>query len=329
MKSFRYPIALLTLALLAVATNSVAQSPDKEPEKDRWYNVELIIFNRPSASAATAEAWEPLPELKYPLKYRFLQYPVPQEAIQDPLSVSEQIATTVEEIEPSTDQALDPNQFSLVQAELLPTPFIPLAADKWEFAQRAQRMQQSGRYEILFHESWNQPVVSDERALPIILDQSGFLEEWPKLQGSITLYLARYLHLETNFWVNTKGSYIPGDWQMPPAPLGPSPVADTEPDEALDDEPPIESGAESITSAELVESEQSFSFEPLIPLETGPTYPWRHAVLLQQKRKMRSKEVHYIDHPMMGVIILITPITEEELEAMAIEEFGLDPNQPL
>ncbi len=329
MKFFRHPIALPALVLLAVATNSVAQPPEKEPEKDRWYNVELIIFSRPSASAATAEAWESLPELKYPLKYRFLQYPGQQETIEDSLTASEQIATTVEEIEPSTDQALDPNQFSLVQPELLPTPFVRLPGDKWEFAQRARRMQQSGRYEILFHESWNQPVVSDERTLPIILDQSGYLEEWPKLQGSITLYLARYLHLETNFWVNTTGSYIPGDWQMPPAPLGPAPATDAESDEASDDEPPIESGVESIESVAVVKSEQPFSFEPQAPLEMGPTYPWRHAVLLQQKRKMRSKEVHYIDHPMMGVIVLITPITQEQLEAMAIEEFGLDPNQPL
>jgi hypothetical protein len=29
---------------------------------------------------------------------------------------------------------------------------------------------------------------------------------------------------------------------------------------------------------------------------------------LQSKRRMRSKEIHYIDHPMMGVLVLITPV---------------------
>ncbi len=37
-------------------------------------------------------------------------------------------------------------------------------------------------------------------------------------------------------------------------------------------------------------------------LKTGKSYR------LQDSRKMRSKEIHYIDHPMMGVLVLITPV---------------------
>ena len=35
---------------------------------------------------------------------------------------------------------------------------------------------------------------------------------------------------------------------------------------------------------------------------------------------MRSTEVHYIDHPRLGVVIKITPLTEEDLELMASAE---------
>ncbi len=31
---------------------------------------------------------------------------------------------------------------------------------------------------------------------------------------------------------------------------------------------------------------------------------------LQQSRRMRSNELHYIDHPMFGVIVIITPVTQ-------------------
>jgi len=31
---------------------------------------------------------------------------------------------------------------------------------------------------------------------------------------------------------------------------------------------------------------------------------------LRERRRMRSKELHYIDHPLMGVLILFTPIGE-------------------
>ena len=49
-----------------------------------------------------------------------------------------------------------------------------------------------------------------------------------------------------------------------------------------------------------------------------PDYPWRHAVLLQQTRRMRGGELHYIDHPMFGLLIKVTrhefaPFVETEL----------------
>jgi hypothetical protein len=62
--------------------------------------------------------------------------------------------------------------------------------------------------------------------------------------------------------------------------------------------------------------------EPLTNAEqlaepVGPLYPYRHAVLLQQTRRMRSNEVHYIDHPLLGLIVKFTPVTAEELAAIA------------
>jgi hypothetical protein len=337
MKSFTHRVALPALAAIAVSTNSATQAQQHEPEQDRWYNVELIIFSQTSAAAATSEVWESLPDLTYPKSYHLLTYAESEAASEDPLSVSDPTKLTPITQSVSAEEVLDPNQVQTLPMNLLPTPFVRLAQETWEFAQRAGRMRQSGRYEILFHESWNQPIVSSERTLPILLDQSGYLQEWPKLQGSIKLHLARYLHLETNFWINTMGNYLPGDWQMPPPPLGPVPVPDAALDE-LFEEKLSGNGAEA-EEVELDESELPFSFQPEEPVEVSPTYPWRHAVLLQQTRKMRSTEVHYIDHPMMGVIVLVTPITEEELEAIAIEEleaiaiaieeFGLDPNQPL
>ena len=39
--------------------------------------------------------------------------------------------------------------------------------------------------------------------------------------------------------------------------------------------------------------------------------------LLQQKRKMRSNEVHYIDHPMLGLVIKLTPLDADALMLLA------------
>ncbi len=43
-----------------------------------------------------------------------------------------------------------------------------------------------------------------------------------------------------------------------------------------------------------------------------PPWPYRHAVPVREKRRLRSKEVHYLDHPLLGVVIKFTPA--EELE---------------
>ena len=37
----------------------------------------------------------------------------------------------------------------------------------------------------------------------------------------------------------------------------------------------------------------------------------RQIILLQEEREMRSSEVHYIDHPVLNVIIQITPYSAE------------------
>ena len=42
--------------------------------------------------------------------------------------------------------------------------------------------------------------------------------------------------------------------------------------------------------------------------EEGANYPYRHAVQLKQTRRMRSGQVVYIDHPLLGVLVTITPL---------------------
>ena len=37
-----------------------------------------------------------------------------------------------------------------------------------------------------------------------------------------------------------------------------------------------------------------------------PDYAFRHAVLVQQKRRMRSGELHYIDHPLLGILVKVS-----------------------
>jgi len=104
---------------------------------------------------------------------------------------------------------------------LTPVPFVTLEPADRALNGAARAIQRSGRYDILFHEAWVQPFADRDSALPLVLDRSGDEGDWPRLQGSITLYLSRYLHLVTDLWLNTDGAYLEQPWQMPAPPLGP------------------------------------------------------------------------------------------------------------
>lgn len=235
----------------------------------------------------------------------------------------------------------------------LPRPFVLLPGDYQEFRGKAALMQRSGRYSVLFHETWVQPVAGEDRSLPIVLDHSGDFQQWPLLQGTINIFLSRYLQLETNLWLNTPGEYLPGKWQMPAPPFGPPSLIIEEEVEidlatAVGDLPgeptpqgAVGSGETGVeTGAGTAGGATAPTTDPNVPAagiavagmaepgETaqppGPVYPFRHAVLLDQKRRMRSGETHYIDHPLLGMIVKFTPVTAEELSRIAQSQASWD-----
>lgn len=333
-----YPTSLALLPAIFVqaliAVNAAAQG-------ERWYQVELLIFSH--ETGGSAEQWEPMPELAYPDAFRFLVYPeqvtaragghegtseldefgrqflrlnaesvdenrdaapdIPRQT--SPQTLGEDALKTSGDTDSTVDEALNTT----------PTPFIALPQRSAEFYGKAAYMQRTGQYKTLFHETWVQPVRDERNALPLVIDRSGDTGEWPRLQGSVKLHISRYLHLETNLWLNTTGDYLPGNWQMPAPPLGPPSLVIEEPEPEADDyfisEPPT---ATPITGDELMAD------GVIEPQALGSQYPWRHAVLMQQTRKMRSKEVHYLDHPLLGVVIKLMPLDEEQLQELADAE---------
>ncbi|MFT6286234.1 MAG: hypothetical protein ACJA09_000978 [Alcanivorax sp.] len=226
---------------------------------------------------------------------------------------------------------------------LTPAPFTIRPLAELEFRGKAAYMQRTGRFRTLFHQTWLQPMASADETLPIIIDRSGDIQDWPLLQGSVKLYVSRFLHLETNLWLNTQGQYYTENWRIPAPPLSPAslilvtppPALELGLDLAMETEPAlpiaampvdqsgngIRPGADNFNGVEVdIPRAGTPELEPLEPKKLEPDYSWRHALLMQQKRRMRSNEVHYIDHPMMGVVIKITPLSAEELEEMALIE---------
>lgn len=241
------------------------------------YRVELMVFAYPAGGAS--EQWEALPKLAYPEPARFLIDPAHQRGVTGPVGTQVGVPSTV-----GTSSA--PGSDSLSDAYAL------LPAAERELGAAAASMRGSGRYRILFHQAWVQPLPGQSAAVPIVLDSSGEGGAWPELQGTITLYQAGDYMLETNLWLNTRGEYLPGTWRMPPPPRGPRSGA----------------AADAPTQVTASQSGGTAGFSGESPAVTATDYPYRHAVLLQQTRSMRGGEVYYIDHPLLGVVAKITSL---------------------
>lgn len=240
------------------------------------YRVELVVFA--SAGGGDSEQWEALPELAYPASVRVLIDPNEPRGMPTTLGNTTVSVTTSD---PGTDGApVAPGEAAT---------YVLLPANERELGAAAAAMQRSGRYRILFHEAWIQPIPAQSAALPIVLDRPADGSAWPELQGTIALYQAGDYLLETNLWLNTQGEYLPGTWRMPAPPRGRNAksLAVTQP---------------SITAPASHAPELSTASA----LEAVVDYPYRHAIPLRQTRRIRAGEVFYVDHPMLGVAIKIS-----------------------
>jgi len=147
-----------------------------------------------------------------------------------------------------------------------------------EFNNVLGALRRSSGYRVVLVKSWRQPGLERDQAIPVLVQGGDTFGSHYRLEGSVRLVLSRYLHLETDLWL---GDYVqqieaPQQWDLDAAPV--IPMAP----------PPAE-----MTDAET----------PAVP-DFVPT----QLVRLQESRRMRSSELHYIDHPMLGVIAKVLPI---------------------
>jgi len=106
------------------------------------------------------------------------------------LVVFEQLETVTDEQWPQTEQ-LEVAPLSTDMA----TPLIQAAENETLLA-AAQRLDRSHRYQVHYHQAWQQPVLEKRLAQAIAVKSENEL-----VDGNIRLYKATYLHAELNLWL--------------------------------------------------------------------------------------------------------------------------------
>ena len=154
-----------------------------------------------------------------------------------------------------------------------PDEFTMLSNNERLLNTQAASIAKSGSYTLLFHQAWQQMIVAQKTS--ILINGGKTVNGHQELEGSIDLSVGQFLKLKTNLWLTQFSLRTEADTKnvWPELPLKPN----------------------------------SFTADTTSTTEPTTHYVSR-IVKINQQRSMRSQEVHYIDHPLLGVIIKIIPV---------------------
>ncbi|MBN8431751.1 hypothetical protein JF535_12905 [Microbulbifer salipaludis] len=279
------------------------------------FEIEMVVFSRENGMSQSRETWPAAPQLAY--DSHWVDFDTPSQA--DPM---------IPALQPA------PNQLDNKVAALA----------------------RSAGYEVLFHKTWRQ-VLQTERNAPAILINGGPVDgNHHQLEGSVTLSVSRYLHLSTDLWLSewlpnqidmssygavNSGTNTNTDTDIPAlaAPRGISvptrpraPV--TQAATTLAGDEPMDLGnlggataqtndyEYSTTSGYSTAADAAVFHGENTPQDAATAEPAvklaERVAVLNEERRLRSGELHYIDHPKLGVLIEVRTI--EQIEEPTAQE---------
>jgi|GEM_PF-926059 len=144
------------------------------------------------------------------------------------------------------------------------------------FTSERKRIANYDGFRVLYHGGWTQPVTSKRNARPVHIKAGQILDNGQyELEGYITIDKGRFLHFRPNLFHSRQ--------------LSPQERTILHSFEQQTDTP-----------------DNRASTTPASTL----TVPDFLTVQMDQGRRMRSKEVHYLDHPLMGILVLMLPLKQ-------------------
>lgn len=271
----------LTIALLVLFTLPFGYAEDDpaNAEPERWFQVEVLIFKNPPIDTDNPELWPVFADIQQPSAY------VQLEILSDEFIDSADEVNLLEDT--PADASIDLNEPVSVAGL---APFRVLTEPERQLLSARDKLARDARYPILFHEAWNQPVPGRDAVIPIRIDGGKRFGRQFELQGYITLYVERYLHLSTDLHlIDFQESIDPFNLVQ-----------------SSDGGGPVINGLAGIplVTADLLPNSPAGN-------ESGQFFISVRDVQLTENRRMRSKEIHYLDNPEFGLLILITPIASQ------------------
>ena len=270
---------LFALSLLVFtglfSTNSISES------KDTFYQVELIVF-------------------KHTVTQRVEEVFIPSD---DELTFPEPVVLLPELASSGKEPVTEPELTERFENKLSRRPFSHLAS-------ALTRLKRSSRYQVLFAKSWVQPINYKESHPYVVVTGGKTVSGLPELNGAVKLSVGRYLHLQAKLWLI---DFAPGitdivkvddillepesiDWLWP---IPPKPPFD---EDQTDTTGPL---LADFTIPTEFANDTPFGFEAP---QQAYTRDISRISLIDNSTRLKSRDIHYVDHPLFGLIIKITPM---------------------
>lgn len=288
---------IATLIFAFFSADALAKPPQP-------YHVEMIIFER-SAASSQLEYWPDDIKLSYPADVVFINAPPTTDTISEIASNSE---TT------PSDTSRETHQSDFLDPRILP------ARQESQRILAAEAAKLARRYRVIFHEAWQQTFTTTENAPSVVINGGDVFDGRSELGGSIRLSINKFIHLDTDLWLAKFSPNLGQAQQWPIPPTAPSPREEKTEEPAWEFEE-FQTPTIGITEESLNRLDDKYRFDANRVL--NESYALGHTeqfnflpqtvYSLKQSRRMRSKELHYIDHPRFSIIVRIDPISFEEV----------------
>ena len=279
------------LPLVLQTAGALAQPAALPPPEPRWMQIEVVAFRHESGENG-GERFPPAPQLAYPAPLRFLI---------EPGSPAFTAAVEAREFERALQaeagSAAPPGPAVGGAAPVMPPPDelpgVLLTGPDTVLAETAARIGSAPGYRLLAHLAWREPRLTEGSKEHVLVTGGASSGDHRELEGSITITQGRFVHIDTSLWLNdfpTPGqSPGPDAVELPPIP---QPVLPASPQPA----------------AQAPTADAAISASPLeaTPIAVEPVRASR-SVALVASRRIAPGEVHYIDHPLLGLIVMMRP----------------------
>jgi len=202
----------------------------------------------------------------------------------DLLTETPELSTDISAATQDNDESIAVQLRETIDSKPFLEAYRALSKKTLELQTIRKRLERSTNYRVLYHNGWRQPIINMEQSVPILVQAGDRFDDYYELDGTLTISLARYLHIDTDLWFTT---FLPRYSSN-------QSLADSQ-----RERPVFQSDERKLMS----QYPELYRFE-----SRKNSYVPQLTYKLVQSRRMRSSKLHYLDHPAFGMFVIITEV---------------------